>query len=147
MTSDGRPGAALAPGERRRSRERALELLYEAESKGVTPDVLLLELQVRPEQYATELIRGVVENAAEIDDLIVRNSKEWALDRMPVVDRQLLRMATFELMARPDVPTAVVLDEAVELAKSYSTENSGRFVNGVLAAVALNVRSTPGRVE
>jgi N utilization substance protein B len=147
VTSDGRPGAALAPGERRRSRERALELLYEAESKGVTPDVLLLELQVRPEQYATELIRGVVENAAEIDDLIVRNSKEWALDRMPVVDRQLLRMATFELMARPDVPTAVVLDEAVELAKSYSTENSGRFVNGVLAAVALNVRSTPGRVE
>jgi N utilization substance protein B len=62
---------------------------------------------------------------------------------MPVVDRQLLRMATFELMARPDVPTAVVLDEAVELAKSYSTENSGRFVNGVLAAIALNVRSAP----
>jgi transcription antitermination protein NusB len=147
VTSDPRPGAALAPGERRRSRERALELLYEAESKGVAPDLLLGELQVRPEQYATELIRGVVGRAPEIDELIARNSKEWALDRMPVVDRQLLRMATFELMARPDVPTAVVLDEAVELAKSYSTENSGRFVNGVLAAIALNVRPAPESVE
>jgi N utilization substance protein B len=146
VSPESRQGAALAPGERRRSRERALELLYEAESKGVAPDVLLVELQVRPEQYATELIRGVVERAAEIDDLISRHSKEWALDRMPVVDRQLLRMATFELMARPDVPTAVVLDEAVELAKSYSTENSGRFVNGVLAAIALNVRSAPDPV-
>jgi N utilization substance protein B len=66
---------------------------------------------------------------------------------MPVVDRQLLRLATFELMARPDVPTAVVLDEAVELAKSYSTENSGRFVNGVLAAIANYVRVAPGRVQ
>jgi transcription antitermination protein NusB len=122
-------------------------MLYEAESKGVAPDVLLAELQVRPEQYATELIRGVVERAVEIDDLIVRHSKEWALDRMPVVDRQLLRMATFELMARADVPTAVVLDEAVELAKSYSTENSGRFVNGVLAAIALDVRPAPESVE
>jgi N utilization substance protein B len=147
VTSDGRSAAALAPGERRRSRERALEMLYEAESKGVTPDVLLAELQVRPEQYATELIRGVVERAVEIDDLIVRHSKEWALDRMPVVDRQLLRMATFELLARADVPTAVVLDEAVELAKSYSTENSGRFVNGVLAAIALDVRPAPESVE
>jgi transcription antitermination protein NusB len=147
VSPDGRPGASLAPGERRRSRERALELLYEAESKGVTPDVLLVELQVRPEQYATELIQGVVERAGEIDELIVRHSKEWALDRMPVVDRQLLRMATFELVARPDVPTAVVLDEAVELAKSYSTENSGRFVNGVLAAIALNVRTVPESVE
>ncbi len=147
MTSVGRPGAALAPGARRRSRERALELLYEAESKGVAPDELLVELQVAPEQYATELIRGVVERAVEIDDLIVRHSKEWALDRMPVVDRQLLRMATFELMARPDVPTAVVLDEAVELAKSYSTENSGRFVNGVLAAIAAERPPRAGSVE
>jgi N utilization substance protein B len=146
VTTDGRP-APIAPGERRRSRERALELLYEAESKGVGADVLLVELQVQPEPYATELVRGVVERAVAIDDLIARHSKEWALERMPVVDRQLLRLATFELMARPDVPTAVVLDEAVELAKSYSTENSGRFVNGVLAAIANYVRVAPGRVQ
>jgi transcription antitermination protein NusB len=66
---------------------------------------------------------------------------------MPVVDRQLLRLATFELIGRPDVPTAVVLDEAVELAKSYSTENSGRFVNGVLAAIAADVRAVAERAE
>jgi transcription antitermination protein NusB len=133
-------GGALAPGERRRSRERALELLYEAESKGIAPDELLAELQVQPERYAIELIIGVAGRAVEIDELIVQHSKEWALDRMPVVDRQLLRVATFELMVRTDVPTAVILDEAVELAKSYSTENSGRFVNGVLAAVAASLR-------
>jgi N utilization substance protein B len=145
VSTAGRSGAAIAPRERRRSRERALELLYEAESKGVGADVLLAELQVQPEPYATELVRGVVERAAAIDELIVRHAKEWALDRMPVVDRQLLRAATFELIARPDVPTAVVLDEAVELAKSYSTENSGRFVNGVLAAIAASVRPGPGQ--
>jgi len=119
-------------------------LLYEAESKHVVADELLAELQIQPEPYATALIVGVATHAQAIDDLIVRHSREWALERMPVVDRQLLRLATFELMERPDVPTAVVLDEAVELAKSYSTENSGRFVNGVLAAIAASVRPAQG---
>ena len=116
-----------------------MELLYEAESKGVSPSSLLAELQIRPERYATELILGVSERAGELDALIVRHANDWALARMPVIDRQLLRLATFELLCRPDVPAAVVLDEAVELAKSYSTENSGRFVNGVLAAVAVEL--------
>jgi len=140
VSSSGTAATPLVPGERRRSRERALELLYEAESKHVVAEDLLTELQIQPEPYATALIIGVSSHAQAIDDLIVRHSKEWALERMPVVDRQLLRLATFELMERPDVPTAVVLDEAVELAKSYSTENSGRFVNGVLAAIAASVR-------
>lgn len=140
MTPDAGAVAPLVPGERRRSRERALELLYEAESKGVAPATLLDELQIRPEQYATELVLGVSSKAEEVDALIVLHSNDWALARMPVIDRQLLRLATYELLARPDIPTAVVLDEAVELAKSYSTENSGRFVNGVLAAVALELR-------
>lgn len=146
MSSSSAAAAPLAPGERRRSRERALELLYEAESKHVAPDELLPELQVQPERYATVLILGVASHAQAIDEAIMRHSNEWALDRMPVVDRQLLRLATFELMERPDVPTAVILDEAVELAKSYSTENSGRFVNGVLAAVAATVRPVVGEV-
>jgi N utilization substance protein B len=132
--------APPTPGERRRSRERALELLYEAESKGIAPDVLLTELAVRPEPYAEQLVRGVAKNSVEIDELLTSNAREWALDRMPVVDRQLLRLACFELLSRPDVPTAVVLDEAVELAKAYSTENSGRFVNGVLASIAATAR-------
>ena len=140
MTSDAGAVAPLVPGERRRSRERALELLYEAESKGVSPASLLAELQIRPERYATELIQGVSAQAEEVDAIIVSHANDWALARMPVIDRQLLRLATYELLARPDIPTAVVLDEAVELAKSYSTENSGRFVNGVLAAIALELR-------
>ena len=145
MTSRAEAVAPLAPGERRRSRERALELLYEAESKDVSASSLLSELKIRPERYATELVLGVDSHAAEIDGLIESHSTDWTLDRMPAIDRQLLRVATFELIARPVVPTAVVLDEAVELAKSYSTENSGRFVNGVLAAIAAKVRPTGAR--
>ena len=145
MTSRAGAAAPLAPGERRRSRERALELLYEAESKGASSSSLLSELKIRPERYATELVLGVEGHAAEIDGLIEAHATDWTLDRMPAIDRQLLRVATFELIARPDVPTAVVLDEAVELAKSYSTENSGRFVNGVLAAIAAKVRPTDAR--
>ena len=76
----------------------------------------------------------------EIDDLISGHAIGWTVDRMPVVDRALLRMATFELMARPDVPTGVVISEAVELATQYSTDESGRFVNGMLATIAGVIR-------
>lgn len=145
MTSRADAVAPVAPGERRRSRERALELLYEAESKGVSAASLLAELKIRPERYATELVTGVNDRLVEIDRLVESHATDWTLDRMPAIDRQLLRVATFELIARPDVPTAVVLDEAVELAKSYSTENSGRFVNGVLAAIAAKVRPSGTR--
>jgi N utilization substance protein B len=133
-----------APGARRRSRERALELLYEAEAKGISPDLLLGELPVAPEPYALLLVQGVAVRSAEIDELVSSHANAWALERMPVVDRQLLRLATFELLGSDDVPVAVVLDEAVELAKSYSTEDSSRFVNGVLVAIAAVAR--PGQV-
>jgi N utilization substance protein B len=145
VTSDAKADAPVVPGERRRSRERALELLYEAESKGVSPASLLSELLIRPERYATELVLGVSARAEEIDALIERHATDWTLARMPVIDRQLLRVATFELIASSDVPTAVVLDEAIELAKAYSTENSGRFVNGVLSSIARETRQKSGR--
>ena len=74
------------------------------------------------------------DEAERIDELVSSAAVGWELDRMPVVDRTILRLATWELLARPDVPVAVVIDEAVELAKQYSTEQSGGFVNGVLAA-------------
>jgi N utilization substance protein B len=73
--------------------------------------------------------------------LIVSHAKGWAIDRMPALDRAILRLGIYELLSRPDVPVAVVIDEAVELAKRFSTDDSGRFVNGVLAAVAKNARS------
>jgi len=87
-----------------------------------------------------DVVSGVSEHASLIDALIARLAPDWPLDRMPAVDRAVLRLAVYELSQRPDVPTAVILDEAVELAKRYSTEESGRFVNGVLAAAARELR-------
>ena len=126
-------------GSRREARERALELLYEAFAKDGDVSSVLSGLAVSPDPYAVSLVRGVESRAAEIDALISAHAKGWTIDRMPVMDRTLLRMAIFELLGEPDLPVAVVISEAVELAKRYSTEDSGRFVNGVLSAV---VRAT-----
>ena len=130
----------VAAGSRREARERAMSLLYEAETKGVAPADLLGELPARPEPFVAELVRGVGEHADRVDALIGKFARDWAIDRMPAVDRNVLRLAVYELLERPDVPTAAVISEAVELAKRYSTDESGRFVNGVLASVAAEVR-------
>ncbi len=130
----------MQPVARREARERALSLLYEAESKEVAPAVLLDELPVPPDAFAAGLVSGVGAEMERIDALISSHSIGWVLDRMPAVDRALLRLATYELLSHPDVPTAVVISEAVDLATQYSTDESGRFVNGVLAAIAVVVR-------
>jgi N utilization substance protein B len=122
------------------ARERALELLYEAESKGESPAAVVAGLPVPPDPYAAVLAQGVGEDLERVDSLISERARGWRLSRMPAVDRALLRMAVWELVHRPDVPVAVVINEAVELAKQYSTEESGRFVNGVLSRIALDVR-------
>lgn len=128
------------PGLRREARERALSLLYEAEAKDATPAAVLDELPVAPDAYAADLVEGVGTQLEKIDGLISGHAIGWAVERMPAVDRALLRLSTYELLNRPDVPTAVILSEAVELAAAYSTEESGRFVNGVLSAIATDVR-------
>ena len=130
----------MLPVGRREARERALSLLYEAESKDTSPAEVLDALPVPPDQFTAVIVEGVGSRLAEIDAIIGRHAIGWALDRMPAIDRAVLRMATFELLALPDVPTGVVLSEAVELAGSYSTDESGRFVNGVLSSVAAEVR-------
>lgn len=136
---------SLAPsGARRRARERALEILYEAECKSLTFDALLADLPIEPEPYTSRLVLGVERELGRIDDLLDRHASGWPLERMPAVDRCLLRIACYELLAESEVPTAVVIDEAVELAKTYSTEGSGRYLNGVLSAVAGVVRQEPG---
>jgi transcription antitermination protein NusB len=127
-------------GGRRESRERALSLLYEADAKDITPGEVLADLPVDPDPFVTALVRGVESRAEEIDKLIARFAIDWTVDRMPVVDRTLLRIATYELLGRADIPTGVVISEAVALAKEYSTEESGRFVNGVLASIAVETR-------
>src|SRR6476646_854560 len=88
----------------------------------------------------TELVEGVEANGPELDQLIAAHARNWSLERMPAIDRNLLRLALYELKDRPDVPVAVVIDEAVELAKRFSTDDSGRFVNGMLSAIAPKLR-------
>jgi transcription antitermination protein NusB len=128
-------------GTRRDARERALELLYEADAKSVPPDDVVAELPVQPDTYALDVVHGVAANQPEIDGLIRRFAKGWTLERMPVIDRTLLRMAIYELGHRPDVSTGTIINEAVELAKRFSTDDSGRFVNGMLGRIAEELRT------
>jgi len=130
------------PDERSDARERALYLLYEAHSKGISPgDALSLQV-LEPDELTVLLVNGVETHADELDAAIAAKAKGWTLARMPVLDLNVLRLATFELRARPEVPVAVVLDEAVKLAKRFSTDDSGKFVNGVLAALTAELRPT-----
>jgi N utilization substance protein B len=140
---DGKP---LRP--RREARETALVLLYEAEARGVDPREVLDAQIVTPLNYTVALLTGISEHLAETDALITRFARDWRLERMPSIDRCLMRIAVYELGYRSDVPTGVVLAEAVELASRYSTADSSRFVNGILARVAEHLRRPPDeRVE
>jgi N utilization substance protein B len=127
-------------GTRREARERALALLYEAEQRGlaVPADVIDL-LPVPPEPFAAELVVGVSDHLAELDEVIGRFSVGWTVARMPAIDRALLRMGAFEL-AHTDVPVGACISEAVELAKRYSTDDSHTFVNGLLSRLAVELR-------
>jgi N utilization substance protein B len=127
-------------GGRREARERALSLLYEAEVKDMAPAALLEDLPVEPEPFVVALVAGVGRDQGPIDELISRFAIDWAIDRMPAIDRNVLRLAVYELRERADTPVGVVISEAVELAKRYSTDESGRFVNGILANIATEVR-------
>lgn len=142
-------------GKRRRGREMALQMLYQTDLGGATiPQVLgsyePLELQDRSRsrssgeaeaergrlreafEYARALVEGTARHREEIDELIRKQAEHWRLERMSAVDRNILRLAVYELLYEEDVPKLVVLDEAIELAKRYGSEQSGRFVNGLL---------------
>ena len=124
-------------GARSKARKRAVDVLYEA---GQRDGDALLTLKDRLAQsdppvpeYAVELVEGVVANRVRIDELLSTYAEEWTLDRMPPVDLAILRLGVFELLWRDDVPDAVVVSEAVELASTLSTDESPAFVNGLLA--------------
>ena len=125
---------------RREARERALELLYEAESKHETCRDIIDALPVAPDPYAAAVATGVDADKPAIDELIVAHARGWTLERRPAVDRAILRMATYELLHQPEVPVAVAISEAVELAQQFSTDESGRYVNGLLSAIAKQAR-------
>lgn len=125
--------------ERRLARERILSLLYEIEMKGQTAAEIFSELPVEPEKFVTETVIGVGAKAAELDELVDRYAIDWKTDRMASIDRNVLRLGAWELQYRPDLPIAVVISEAVELAKVFSTDESGKFVNGILSAIATDL--------
>lgn len=131
--------AAIRAG-RSEARERAVELAYEAEQRGSGLDELLATLVLEPDQYTVTLLRAAEDHRAEAERHIASRSRGWTLERMPVLDRLIMRLAVAELLTQDDVPTAVVLAEFTELAGRFSTEDSSRFVNGVLAAIGREVR-------
>ncbi len=124
---------------RSKARKRAVDVLYEADLRSGEVLPLLAERVADSNppvpDHAIRLVEGVVEHAADIDRLIGEHADGWTLDRLPDVDRAILRMAVFELLWVPDVPDAVVIDEAVELAKALSTDDSAAYVNGVLGGI------------
>lgn len=128
------------PDERSDARERALYMLYEAHSKGISATDALAAQTLEPDELTTLLVTGVEAHRERLDAAIAGRAKGWTLQRMPVLDLNVLRIAAFELAERPDVPVAVVIDEAVELAKRFSTDDSSRFVNGVLSALVPELR-------
>jgi N utilization substance protein B len=128
------------PPARSKARKRALDILFEAELRGAPVLDLLAERitlgspPVAP--YAADLVRGVTVHAARIDELLSQYAQGWTLDRMPAVDRNVLRIGVYELLWAQDVPDAVAINEAVLLAQDLSTEASPAFVNGLLARIA-----------
>jgi N utilization substance protein B len=128
---------------RHQQRERALSLLYEAELKGESPLDVARALPVPPDPYVLTLLTMCVATREEADRRIAAASVGWPLERMAVIDRLVLRLAVAELLDPEGPPLAVVIDEAVELVKVYSTDESGAFVNGLLSTVAAEVRPPP----
>ena len=131
---------------RHQARKRAVDLLFEAEARGLTPAEVAEARNSLAEKesdvstlnaYTVTVARGFTENAAHVDDLISAHLQGWTLERLPAVDRAILRVAVWELLHADDVPEPVAVDEAVELAKQLSTDDSPGFVNGVLGQVML----------
>lgn len=120
-------------------------MLFQLEASSASPDQVIelfwrsFEADPEGRSYADAIVRGVAETLPKLDEKIGAASKNWRLERMSRVDRNLLRLGTWELMFRDDVPRAVVIDEAVELAKSFGTDDSSSFVNGVLDRVATDL--------
>lgn len=133
---------------RTKARKRALDILFSADVRGEELSVVLAAAAKRAASepareaswlYARDIVDGIIDNRDEIDEHITTHSNDWKLDRMPAVDRALLRIGTWEIVCNDEVPTAVAIDEAVELAKELSTEDSGAFVHGVLARIARSI--------
>ncbi len=133
-------------GNRRKSREAALQILYKIDLSKMEPrDAMKVFWQHYPpeddvEEFSNQIVEGVIRNRSEIDRLIELHSTHWKLSRMAYVDRNILRMAVYELLYCHDIPHSVTLNEAIEVAKKFGTEESGAFINGVLDNIAKELK-------
>ncbi len=142
-------------GARSTARESALQMLFAIDAGGHTAELAIADFwretpgDGEGRTYSESLVRGVEQACVELDEVLTEVSENWRLSRMTRVDRNVLRLGAFELKYRTDVPRAVILDEAVELAKRYGTEESGAFVNGILEQVANRFRAPelPARID
>jgi N utilization substance protein B len=140
---------------RRKAREHALQILFQLDIKQEKPSASILkrfwaEYQTDDEvkAFAEEIVKGTYKHLTEINAMICRCAKNWSLDRMAVVDRNVLRMAVYEVLYRMDIPTSVTINEAIEIAKKYGTDESGAFVNGILDSVArVSGKLDEGKIE
>ncbi|MDI6716038.1 MAG: transcription antitermination factor NusB [Actinomycetota bacterium] len=132
--------------ERRKARKDALEILYEKEITGQPLDLIIENrLAARGEKasgFTIRLVKGVEEHREQIDNIIRTHTDNWALERMPIVDRNLIRIGLYEMLYEEDIPYSVSINEAVELAKIYGMEESSRFINGVLGKVASELKES-----
>ena len=122
-------------GARRKARKRALDFLYEADIRGLTATEIYEprgESDLSQEQYVKEILAGVAEHSSRIEELISTYAEGWETDRMPALDRNILRVAIFEILWSPDVDEKIAASEAVNLAQELSTENSASYINGIL---------------
>lgn len=132
-------------GARTTAREAAVQMLYALEASGQSIERVIRDYwretpgDAEGRAYADEVVRGVERERADIDEWITRASENWRLERMTRVDRNVLRLGAYELRYQRDIPRAVILDESVELAKRFGTEESGKFVNGVLERIATDL--------
>ncbi|MFP3983921.1 MAG: transcription antitermination factor NusB [Desulfurivibrionaceae bacterium] len=132
-------------GLRRKSRELALQCLYQVDQGGETEDAVEIirshfEVNDRSVPYVRELVDGINTHLDELDRILNKYSRHWRVNRMSVIDRNLLRIAAYEMLYKDEVPGSVAINEAVEIAKRYSSDDSAAFINGILDAVLEGVR-------
>jgi N utilization substance protein B len=138
----------LPPETRHRARELALQWLYQWEVGGLELDQVFepdRQIELRPvdearDRLAEALVRGTAGQLAEIDPLIAEQAHGWRIERMPIVDRLIVRLAVYELRSQPETPHAVIINEALELAHTFSTDEAVKFINGVLDGIRKHVR-------
>ena len=128
-------------GARRKARELALQMLYDHDVSGNQPDAIILHFddlqksKPNTREFATRVFKGTVEHLPKIDEMIVAQADNWRIERMAVVDRNIIRMSIYEFLHENDTPKLVIIDEAIEIAKKFGTQKSSQFINGILDGI------------